>query len=227
MLVQQIINGIVVGSVYALTAMGATLVYGIMRILDISNAGAYAIGAYVAFFFLLQTGSPLVALVTGVALTAVFGFLVQKFLYAPLMNKSPNVSLIAGIGLFIFLQDFLRLVAGPQARELNFGTLLPSIQFPSQQLTLYGTWFLILAATAILLLILWLLLNRSSIGLAWRATAQDLKRPRRWGSIPTGWSPSTSFSVMALPQSPESWSASSITRSIRRWAMCRPIRCWR
>ena len=110
MLVQQIINGIVVGSVYALTAMGATLVYGIMRILDISNAGAYAIGAYVAFFFLLQTGSPLFALVAGVVLTAAFGFLVQKFLYAPLMNKSPNVSLIAGIGLFIFLQDFLRLV---------------------------------------------------------------------------------------------------------------------
>ena len=77
-----------------------------MRILDISNAGAYAIGAYVSFFFLLQTGSPIVALVMGVALTAVFGFLVQKFLYAPLMNKSPNVSLIAGIGLFIFLQDF-------------------------------------------------------------------------------------------------------------------------
>ena len=110
MLVQQIINGIVVGSVYALTAMGATLVYGIMRILDISNAGAYAIGAYVAFFFLLQTGSPLVALVTGVVLTAAFGFLVQKFLYAPLMNKSPNVSLIAGIGLFtIFMSIALSL----------------------------------------------------------------------------------------------------------------------
>lgn len=108
MLVQQIINGIVVGSVYALTAMGATLVYGIMRILDISNAGsAYAIGAYVAFFFLLWTGES--AGCVGdlfVVLTAAFGFLVQKFLYAPLMNKSPNVSLIAYIGLFIFLQDF-------------------------------------------------------------------------------------------------------------------------
>ena len=120
MFFQQIVNGIVVGSVYALTAMGATLVYGIMRILDISNAGAYAIGAYVAFFFLLQTGSPVLALAMGIALTAVFGFLVQKFLYAPLMNKSPNVSLIAGIGLFIFLQDFLRLVAG-HARLLSRG----------------------------------------------------------------------------------------------------------
>lgn len=51
MFFQQIVNGIVVGSVYALTAMGATLVYGIMRILDISNAGAYALGAYISFFF--------------------------------------------------------------------------------------------------------------------------------------------------------------------------------
>ena len=73
------------------------------------------------------------------------------------------------------MQDFLRLVAGPQARELNFGKLLPSVQFPGIGLTLYGTWFLILGATALLLFILWYLLNRSSIGLAWRATAQDLE----------------------------------------------------
>ena len=181
MFLQQIVNGIVVGSVYALTAMGATLVYGIMRILDISNAGAYALGAYVSFFFLFQTGNPLVAIGMGVALTASFGFLVQKFLYAPLMGKSPNVSLIAGIGLFIFLQDFLRLVGGPQARELNFGAMLPSIQFPGIGLTLYGVWFLILGATAALLLILWYLLNRSPVGLAWRATAQDLETAKAMG----------------------------------------------
>ena len=181
MFFQQIVNGIVVGSVYALTAMGATLVYGIMRILDISNAGAYALGAYISFFFLLQTGNPLVAVVMGVALTAVFGFIVQKFLYAPLMDKSPNVALIAGIGLFIFLQDFLRLVGGPQARELNFGATLPSVRLPGLGLTLYGTWFLILGATAILLLVLWYLLNRSTVGLAWRATAQDLETAKAMG----------------------------------------------
>ena len=181
MFFQQIVNGIVVGSVYALTAMGATLVYGIMRILDISNAGAYALGAYISFFFLLQTGNPLVAVVMGVALTAVFGFIVQKFLYAPLMDKSPNVALIAGIGLFIFLQDFLRLVGGPQTRELNFGATLPSVRLPGLGLTLYGTWFLILGATAILLLVLWYLLNRSTVGLAWRATAQDLETAKAMG----------------------------------------------
>jgi len=181
MFLQQLINGIVVGSVYALTAMGATLVYGIMRILDISNAGAYAIGAYTAFFFFAQTGNPVVAFVGGVLFTAGFGYLVQKFLYAPLMDKSPNVSLIAGIGLFIFLQDFLRLIAGPQARELNFGTLLPSYQLPQLQLMLNGTWFVILGATAILLGILWVLMNRLPIGLAWRATAQDLDIAKAMG----------------------------------------------
>lgn len=181
MFLQQLINGIVVGSVYALTAMGATLVYGIMRILDISNAGAYAVGAYVTFFFFIQTGNPVVAFVSGVAFTAIFGYVVQRLLYAPLMDKSPNVSLIAGIGLFIFLQDFLRLVAGPQARELNFGKLLPSIDLPEMGLNLYGTWFLILGATALLLAILWFLMNRSPIGLAWRATAQDLETAKAMG----------------------------------------------
>ena len=57
MLLQQIINGIVVGSVYSLTAMGATLVYSILRILDIACAGAYALGAYVGLFSYVATGS--------------------------------------------------------------------------------------------------------------------------------------------------------------------------
>lgn len=57
MLLQQIINGIIIGSVYALTAMGATLIYGIMRILDIANAGAYVVGAYIGYYIYITTGN--------------------------------------------------------------------------------------------------------------------------------------------------------------------------
>ena len=57
MLLKQIINGIIIGRVYALTAMGATLIYGIMRILDIANAGAYVVGAYIGYYIYITTGN--------------------------------------------------------------------------------------------------------------------------------------------------------------------------
>lgn len=181
MLLQQLLNGVVIGGVYALTALGATLVYGIMRILDISNAAAYALGAYIGFFVYTATGSLPAAFVAAVALTAFFGVVVQKYLYRPLMDKPPLVALIAGIGLFIFVQDLLRLVAGPQIRDFKPGALFANIHIPSFGLTVYGAWITILLATAILLAVLWYLLVRSPVGLAWRATAQDMEISKAMG----------------------------------------------
>ncbi|KKM12800.1 branched-chain amino acid ABC transporter permease [Clostridiales bacterium PH28_bin88] len=181
MFLQQLINGKVIGCVYALTAMGATLVYGIMRILDISNAGAYAVGAYIGLFAYTYTGNLLLAFLLGMALTSILGFGVQKFLYAPMMDKPPNVALIASIGLFIFLQDFIRLVAGPNIRDFHTRAILPDIHMDNLGLSINGKWLLILLATGLLLGLLWFLLNRTAVGMAWKATAQDLETAKAMG----------------------------------------------
>ncbi|WP_027718604.1 branched-chain amino acid ABC transporter permease [Desulfovirgula thermocuniculi] len=181
MFLQQVVNGIVVGSVYALTALGATLVYGILRILDISNAAAYATGAYIAFFVYSATGNLLLSFAAGVVLTALLGLAVQRYLFAPLMEKPPLVSLIASIGLFICTQDLLRLVAGPQIQNFHAGGVLPNIYLERINLTVYGSWVIVLLVTAALLAFLYLLLNHSAIGLAWRATAQDLETTQAMG----------------------------------------------
>jgi branched-chain amino acid transport system permease protein len=181
MLLQQIINGVVIGGVYALTALGATLVYGIMRILDISNAGAYALGAYIGFFTYTATDSLLAAFTAAIALTACFGVIVQRYLYLPLLDKPPNVALIASIGLFIFVQDFLRLVAGPHIRDFKAVTLFANRHIDSLNVTIYGSWIMVLAGTGILLALLWFVLNRTPIGLAWRGTAQDLEIAKALG----------------------------------------------
>ncbi|NPV45013.1 MAG: branched-chain amino acid ABC transporter permease [Firmicutes bacterium] len=173
MLLQQIINGIVIGSVYALTAMGATLVYGILRILDIANAGAYAIGAYSGLFLYQTTGNLALSFLGATLLTGFFGTVVQKFLYLPLLEKPPLIPLIASIGLFIFIQDLLRLIAGPQIREFNARIPFESIR--TADLTINSVWILIILLTTLLLLFLWYVLNKTKIGLAWRATAQDLE----------------------------------------------------
>lgn len=171
MFLQQLINGIVLGSIYALTSMGATLVYGILGILDIANAGAYTIGAYTAFLMYTLTGNAILSFLIAVLLTGLFGVIVQKFLYMPLMKEQPLVPLIASIGLFIFVQEFIRLIAGPQIKEYNIPVAFSGIK--TDNLRVSGVWILILLLTGLLLLFLWLLLNKSRAGLAWKATALD------------------------------------------------------
>jgi branched-chain amino acid transport system permease protein len=171
MFLQQLINGIVLGSIYALTSMGATLVYGILGILDIANAGAYTIGAYTAFLMYTLTGNAILSFLIAVLLTGLFGVIVQKFLYMPLMKEQPLVPLIASIGLFIFVQEFIRLIAGPQIKEYNIPVAFSGIKTDSLRVS--GVWILILLLTCLLLLFLWLLLNKSRAGLAWKATALD------------------------------------------------------
>ena len=181
MLLQQIINGIVVGSVYSLTAMGATLVYSILGVLDIACAGAYALGAYVGFFSYVATENLLLSFLIGMIAMGIWGIFVQKFLYLPLLGKSPLISLITSIGLFIFLGDFIRLWAGPQIKAFPADLKLPFPGIKTENLTIMGVWILVLLTTAVLLFILWYLITKTKIGLAWRATAQDLEIAKAMG----------------------------------------------
>ena len=181
MLLQQIINGIVVGSVYSLTAMGVTLIYSILRVLDIACAGAYALGAYVGLFSYVATGNFVLSFLIGMIAMGVWGILVQKFLYLPLLGKSPLISLIASIGLFIFLGDFIRLWAGPLIRDFPADLKLPFSGIKTENLTIMSVWILVLIITATLLFILWYLITKTKIGLAWRATAQDLETAKAMG----------------------------------------------
>lgn len=180
MLLQQVVNGIVIGSVYALIAMGATLVYGILRILDIANAGAYVIGAYTGLFLYQVTGNLAVAFLGSVVLTGFFGILVQKFLYAPMLGKPPIVPLIASIGLFIFIQDLVRLLAGPHIREFAAEIPFAGIELPN--LAVNPVWISIIVLTGLLLIFLWYVLNKTKLGLAWKSTAQDLEIAKAMGT---------------------------------------------
>ena len=179
MITQQILNGLVIGGVYALTAMGAAMVYGILRILDLASAGAYAIGAYAGLFLYMATDNIVLSFLGAILLTGFFGTAVQKLLYIPMLNRPPIVPLIASIGLFIFIQDLLRLIAGPRIREFNVA--LPFSAWKSDSLTVNPTWILIILLAAAFLALLWYILTRTRIGLAWRATAQDLEIAKAMG----------------------------------------------
>ncbi len=174
MFTQQLMNALAIGSVYALTAMGATLIYGILGILDIANAGAYLIGAYLGWYIYYATGSIVLAFVLSMLAVGVLGILIQKFIYSPILAKPNTLSiipLVAAVGLFTMSSDLVRLICGPYSLSYNFDFGVTSINIGS--VVLVPAWILIFALTAVLLLILWFILNKTKLGLAWRATAND------------------------------------------------------
>ncbi len=168
---QQIANGIATGAVYALTTLGLTMVYGVLRVLHVAHAGVYALGAYVGLWAFQVTGSFWLSLAVAMAACAVAGVLIERFLYTPLLHLPRIIPLIGSIGLFIAMEEGFRIVAGPYAlaydAEIRFGRLKlgPLHLTPPQTL--------ILVVTLALLGLLWLLLSRSRMGLAMRATAMD------------------------------------------------------
>lgn len=174
MFTQQLMNALAIGSVYALTAMGATLIYGILGILDIANAGAYLIGAYLGWYIYYATGSIVLAFVLSMVAVGVLGILIQKFIYSPILAKPNTLSiipLVAAVGLFTMSSDLVRLICGPYSLSYNFDFGVTSINVGN--VVLVPAWILIFALTAVLLLILWIILNKTKLGLAWRATAND------------------------------------------------------
>ncbi len=179
MFIQQLLNSIAIGSVYALTSMGATLIYGILGILDIANAGAYTIGAYLGLVFYLLTGNLIIAFAGSMFITGLLGVLIQKNIYRPLLHLPGYIPLIASIGIFIFIEDIIRLIAGPTIKE--FSVSLPFKDINTANIYINRSWILIFVVAMLLLFLLWYLLTRTKIGLAWRATAQDLNIAKSMG----------------------------------------------
>jgi len=182
MLSQQLVNGIMIGSVYALTAMGATLIYGILHILDIANAAAYAVGAYLGWYIYSMTHNLLLAFLLSMILTGLLGVVVEKYIYYPIISKPnviPIVPLITSVGLFTLTGDLIRLILGPNVKE--FGVEFNVGVIKIGKLTINPEWIFIIILTAVLFGVLWFILNKTKLGLAWRATAEDAEIAKAMG----------------------------------------------
>lgn len=174
MFLQQVINSLMIGSLYALTAMGATLIYGILGILDIANAGAYLLGAYVGYYVYHATGRLILAFLIAMTAIGLLGVILQRAVYGPILAKPRMLSiipLVAAVGLFTLSSDAVRLLCGAGTKAYNFRFSTDVIRLGN--ISIQTTWVLIFALTALLLAVLWFILNKTKMGLAWRATAED------------------------------------------------------
>ena len=120
--VELFILGLIDGSMYALMAIGLTLIYGLLRVLHVAHAGVFVLGAFVGVFVTNATGSFVLGFLLAVPLGGVLGIAIYRFIYQPLLDKSPVVPLIASIGLFILMEDAYRLIfQSPHVSNIQYG----------------------------------------------------------------------------------------------------------
>lgn len=179
MILQQLVNGLIIGSIYALIALGLTMIYGVLRILHVAHAGIYALGAYAGLVAYGLSQSFLLALLAAMVVAGAAGFGIQRYIYRPLLGTPPLVPLIASIGLFIFMEDLYRLIFGPNIIPLN--AVWPSFALQWRGVKVTETQLVILLVTGFLLAVVWFFTEKTRLGLAWKAVAQDLEIAQAMG----------------------------------------------
>lgn len=169
-LAEQIINGLMMGSVYVLVALGMVLVYGVMHVVNFAHGVLFMMGGYVAhFFFARVTGSYVLATLLTMALLAVIGIAIERAIFRSLAGNLRN-QVIASLGLILAIENLTIAIWGPNALQLKLPSTemlvtIGPLRFPVHQL-------LIIAITAVMVVALSLFLKRSRFGTAIRATAQ-------------------------------------------------------
>jgi branched-chain amino acid transport system permease protein len=174
---QQLLNGISLGAIYALIALGYTMVYGVLRFINFAHSDVFMLGAYAGWIGVEKLHFPggtvvggMAALLFAMTLCAVLGVVIEKLAYRPLRNRSTLTVLITAIGVSLLIQNLAqnqKLGFGPNPRA--FPELFPSRQIHVGQLTLSTNQLVVLGVTLGLLALLYWIVHRTRTGTAMRA----------------------------------------------------------
>lgn len=175
--VQQLINGLSLGAIYALIALGYTMVYGILRLINFAHGDVYMVGAFVGFYVVhwlgpgAQTGlgSLLVALAAAMAACAALGFVVERAAYRPLRRAPRLNALITAIGVSLLLENLGQLVFGADPKD--FPALIERTTFSVGIVTISNIQLIVLLTAVILTVGLEFIVHRTRMGTAMRAVS--------------------------------------------------------
>ena len=179
-LIQQLINGVSLGSIYALIALGYTMIYGRIKLINFAHGDIYMVGAYIAFFAITALNLSIIpALLISMAVTGMLGMLVEKLAYKPLRH-APRISiLITAIGLSFFLEYTMMYFVSPTPR--TFPQVIPNISFDVAGFIINGQQMMIFGLTIILMAILTYIVQKTKIGKAMRAASFDTETAQLMG----------------------------------------------
>lgn len=177
LLIEQLINGLTLGSIYAIVALGFTLVFGVLGIINMAHGEIFMFGAFIGVILTTSLQAPLwLAFISAIAITAMMGYLLEKFALRPLRNKqgvSHLAPLISTIGVSILLENLSHHLFG--AGNHPFRASFAQISFEIGSVTIYLVQLVIFIISVILMMALSFWLGKTKAGKALRATAENLE----------------------------------------------------
>jgi len=171
--IQQLINGLTLGAIYALIALGYTMVYGIIKLINFAHGDIMMVGAYVGFFSISLFGSNIVmAMLYAMLACAIIGVIIEKIAYKPLRNSTRIAALITAIGVSLFLEYAMLFLMGPAQR------VFPENAFPVSNYHIMGIMIankdlFVIVSAVVLMLILQYIIRMTKTGKAMRAVSED------------------------------------------------------
>ena len=182
--VQQLINGLTLGSIYGLIAIGYTMVFGIIGMVNFAHGDVFMVSAFIALILLILLTqflgvtaivlALLIVLVLGMLLTALWSWVIERIAYRPLAGSFRLAPLISAIGMSIFLSNFVQVTQGPRNKSApQMLNNVISIPIGEGSVTISEKQALIFAVTSVLLIAFWALVQKTRLGRAQRACEQD------------------------------------------------------
>ena len=179
---QQLINGLALGSIYGLIALGYTMVYGVLRFINFAHSDVLMLGAFAAFYLapavekllpLPGVGGALIVILVSAIICAGIGMLIEVLAYRPLRNRPKLTVLITAIGVSLFIEFTCQHKAVFGAATRPFPTLLPVKNLDLLGLTVSSNDIVVVVITALLLTLMWFIVQRTKIGTAMRAVSYN------------------------------------------------------
>lgn len=173
--ISYLINGLSLGSVYAIIALGYTMVYGIAKMLNFAHGDVIMVGAYVALMCMTKAGvSPILAVISAVVICTILGIVIEKVAYRPLRNAaSPLAVLITAIGVSYLLQNLALLIFGANAQSFPTAVKWKGFSLAEGALNISGETIVTILACIVIMIVLSLFIKKTKAGQAMRAVSED------------------------------------------------------
>ncbi len=172
--INYLINGISLGSVYAIIALGYTMVYGIAKMLNFAHGDVIMIGSYVVFVTVSTMGlPPMAGVLLAVAVCTLLGMTIERIAYKPLRGASPLAVLITAIGVSYLLQNVALLIFGADTKSFTSVVTLPAIKLAGGEMTITGETVVTILSCVIIMIGLTAFINKSKAGQAMQAVSED------------------------------------------------------
>ena len=172
--ITNLINGVSLGSIYAVIALGYTMVYGIAKMLNFAHGDVIMVCAYIVFALTSYAGvNPYLALVISMAACTLLGMAIERFAYKPLRGASPLAVLITAIGVSYFLQNMALLIFGSQAKSFTSIVNLPALTLAGGKITISAETIVTIIVSLIIMISLTLFVNKTKPGRAMLAVSED------------------------------------------------------